>query len=85
MFSIVVLVAPPDPLARLLDIMPIPVMARLTLLLAAVVNALLCGALERWAPLAVIVSHISRHVGSRRKRWVREGKLYKAVEGGMQW
>lgn len=84
-FSVFVLLAPPEPLARLLDIMPIPAMARFTLLLAAVFNALLCAALERWAPLAIVASRISGHLDAQGKRSVREGKLYKAVEGGMQW
>lgn len=85
MFSVLVLIAPPEPFARLLDIITIPIMARFTLLLAAAVNALLCDALERWSLLALVVSHISSYVGGRKKRSVRDGKLYSAVEGGMQW
>ena len=84
-FSVLVLIAPPEPLARLLDIMTIPIMARFTILLAAAVNALFCGALEHWSLLALVVSYISNYVGGRRKRSVRDGKLYSAVEGGMQW
>lgn len=84
-FSIFVLIAPPGPLARLLDIRPIPLNARFSILFAALLNAVLCGALERWAPLAAAVTYVSRLIKTRRKRIVREGKLYKAVEGGMRW
>lgn len=83
-FSIYVLLAPPEPLARLLDIMPLPFSARFTLLVAAMLNAALCMALERWAPLAKIVAAISRRIRLRKRRALREGKLYKAVEGGMR-
>lgn len=83
-FSVFVLIAPPAPLARLLDIMPIPIDARLTILFAAALNAVLCLALERWSPLAVVVSYVSRILKTRRKRAIREGKLYKTVEGGMR-
>lgn len=64
--------------------MPIPFSARVTLLVAAALNAVLCGALEKWAPLARLVTAISKHFKARRRRAVREGKLYKAVEGGMR-
>lgn len=75
---------PPDFLGRLLDIMPIPLSARFALLIAALLNAVLCLALERWAPLAALVTYISKYAKTRRRRAVRDGKLYKAVEGGMR-
>lgn len=83
-FSVFVLLVPPEPLARLLDIMPIPMDARLTILVAAALNAVLCDALERWSPLVIAVTYVSKLLKARRKRAFREGKLYKAVEGGMR-
>jgi cation-transporting ATPase 13A3/4/5 len=83
-FSTFVLLAPPSALARLLDIKPLPPSSRVTLLVAAALNAVLCGALERWAPLARIITSISRQFKTGKRRGVREGKLYKAVEGGMR-
>ncbi|KAF8313138.1 Ca-transporting ATPase [Clavulina sp. PMI_390] len=83
-FSIWVLLTPPAGLARLLDIMPIPMSARMVLLLAAGINAILCAGLERWSPLLIVVTQVSRFFKMRRRRAVKEGKLYKAVEGGMR-
>ncbi|KAJ7924919.1 hypothetical protein B0H13DRAFT_2229850 [Mycena leptocephala] len=67
-----VLLAPPGTVSDLLTLMPLPIHARTVLLFGAVLNAVLC--MGR-------VSKISHHwcVGRR-----SQGKMYKAVEGGMR-
>lgn len=81
-----VLLAPPGAVSDLLTLMPLPIHARTVLLFGAVLNAVLCMGFEQWGAgiLAVIagrVSKISHHwcVGRR-----SQGKMYKAVEGGMR-
>lgn len=84
-FSTWVLLAPPSYIADVLDVMSIPSSARMTLLGAVILNAVLSLALEKWAPLATMVSWVARELKGRRKRSiVKDGKLYKAVEGGMR-
>lgn len=83
-FNILILLAPPKIFASILQVMPIPFPARITILVAVVVNTALCSAFERWAPLAKLAEWASSQARGRRKRVVRDGKLYKAVEGGMR-
>jgi len=83
-FSTLILLAPPPMVSSVLDTLSIPLSARLTLLGAVVANALLCSALERWEPLAKIITWVTTRVKNRPRRSVRDGKLYKAVEGGMR-
>ena len=78
-FSTLVLFAPPQSLRLLLDIMPIPDSAKLTLFAGAVLNAAVCFGFERWNPIAAALEAVSR--GHRRR--VKGGLEYKAVEGGM--
>ncbi|KAG8690555.1 hypothetical protein FRC08_010493, partial [Ceratobasidium sp. 394] len=78
-FSTLVLFAPPQPLRLLLDIMPIPYSAKMTLFIAAVANAAVCFAFERWNPIAGALEVLS----SGRKRRSKGGLEYRAIEGGM--
>ncbi|KAI0363131.1 hypothetical protein BV20DRAFT_1068713 [Pilatotrama ljubarskyi] len=82
-FNVVVLLAPPGAVARILELMVLPISARGTLLLAAVMNVLASLAFEHWGAQAV-----ARVIGvlfeRRRQHCVQDGKLYKAVEGGMR-
>lgn len=81
-FNVLVLLAPPKALAELLTLMPLPVAARQTLLMAAVVNVGVSMGFEAWGAEAV-----SRVVGDAMRWWHRrtgEGKVYKAVEWGMR-
>ncbi|KAI0633895.1 Ca-transporting ATPase [Trametes polyzona] len=82
-FNLVVLLDPPGAVAKVLELMALPGLARATLLLAVVINVLASLAFEHWGTHAV-----SRVIGAllelRRQHRVREGKLYKAVEGGMR-
>ena len=82
-FNLLVLLDPPRPLMKLLELMYLPLAARSTLLLAVAVNVVTSMAFESYGTQAV-----SRLFGFvfdlRRRHRVREGKIYKAVEGGMR-
>ncbi|KAF8893975.1 hypothetical protein BD779DRAFT_1504591 [Infundibulicybe gibba] len=81
LFNVMVLLAPPAMISDLLSLMPLPVGARVTLLVAAVLNVILSMAFEEWGAqsVATFVGEITRW-----RRRALEGKVYKAVEGGMQ-
>ncbi|CAE6510585.1 unnamed protein product [Rhizoctonia solani] len=78
-FSTLVLLAPPQSIRLILDLMDIPASAKRTLLVGAILNAAVCFAFERWNPVAGALEAVSR--GSQRR--VRGGLEYRAVEGGM--
>ena len=82
-FNLLVLLNPPKLLMGLLELMDLPLAARATLLLAVVVNVVASMAFESFGTQAV-----SRVFGVifelRRRHRVRDGKIYKAVEGGMR-
>lgn len=79
LFSIVVLLIPPEFVASILELMTIPIAARLTMLLAVVINAVLSLGFERWGAqgVAQLIGYVSK---LRRHRRVRDGKAYKAIE-----
>ncbi|PIL34017.1 transporter [Ganoderma sinense ZZ0214-1] len=83
LFNLLVLLDPPRPLVKLLELMHLPLAARATLLLTVAVNVVTSMAFESYGAQAV-----SRLIGLvfdlRRRHRVREGKIYKAVEGGMR-
>ena len=82
-FNLLVLLDVPRPVAKLLELMSLPVSARMTLLLAVVANVVASLLYEHYGTQAV-----SRVIGLlfelRRRHRVRDGKIYKAVEGGMR-
>ena len=83
LFNVLVLLFPPGPIAVILELMPLPYSARWTLLLAVVINVAISMAYERWGAqnVAVLIGSAMR----MRRRWrTRDGKTYKAVEGGMR-
>jgi cation-transporting P-type ATPase 13A2 len=82
-FSALVLLAPPMIASSVLGILTIPLSGRLVLLGGVVANALLCGAMERWEPLAKVVMWVGASVKGRPRRAFRDGRLYKVVESGM--
>lgn len=82
-FNILVLLSPPGPIAALLELMPLPSSARLTLLFAVILNVGVSMAYERWG--AQTVASLIGSLMKARRRWrTRDGKTYKAVEGGMR-
>lgn len=83
LFNVLVLLLPPGPIAAILELMPLPFSARWILLVAVVVNVLISMAYERWGAhsVALLIGSAMR----MRRRWrTRDGKTYKAVEGGMR-
>lgn len=80
-----VLLAPPQTISDLLTLMPLPTYGRNVLLVGTVINAMLSLGFERWGAsvLAVVAGRMAKtgHQWWGRRR--REGKVYKAVEGGM--
>ncbi|KIO18837.1 hypothetical protein M407DRAFT_31518 [Tulasnella calospora MUT 4182] len=83
-FSTVVLLFPPQAVALVLDLMDIPTSAKATLIFAVVLNVVISSWVEKWELLAQVVTFIYRRWRSKRPRRVRDGKLYKAVEGAMR-
>ncbi|KAH9911839.1 Ca-transporting ATPase [Fomitopsis serialis] len=83
LFNMLVLLSPPRPVASLLELVPLPPSARTSILVMVIVNIALSMAYEQWATQAV-----SRMVGYlmefRQHQRVKNGKMYKAVEGGMR-
>jgi len=81
-----VLLSPPQTISGLLTLMPLPIHARTVLLFGAAANAVLCTVFEQWGArvLAVAVGQVNRisHHWCMSRR--SEGKVYKAVEGGMR-
>ncbi|KII92069.1 hypothetical protein PLICRDRAFT_103455 [Plicaturopsis crispa FD-325 SS-3] len=84
-FNTVVLLYPPQSVALLLELMPLPFSARVTFLTAAVINVVLSMAFEQWGAQAAaqLVGGLLRLRRQDRRR-VRDGKAYKAIEGGMR-
>lgn len=82
LFNVLLLLAPPAMVSDLLTLMSLPLDARTILLFAAAMNVIASLIFERWGAewIAVAIGKLLRWRGRRR---VREGKTYKAVEGGM--
>ncbi|KZT19690.1 hypothetical protein NEOLEDRAFT_1158964 [Neolentinus lepideus HHB14362 ss-1] len=83
-FNVLVLLRPPRSISAILELMSLPFSARITLLMAVVLNVAVSMAFEQWGTQFVaqaigLVMQLFR--GHQR---IREGKLYKAVEGGMR-
>lgn len=84
LFNVLVLLSSPKPIAYILELVPLPFSARITILLAAIINVALSMAFEQWGARAV-AQVIGLLLNLRRGRLrFREGKAYKAVEGGMR-
>jgi cation-transporting ATPase 13A3/4/5 len=81
--SILLLLAPPQSLISLLELMSLPTTAKLPLFAAVLVNVAVSSALERWAPIAICVAYVSRQwkMYSRSRR--RDGNAYKVIERGL--
>lgn len=83
LFNVVVLLAPPPFLVSILELTDIPMAGRWTLLLAAVVNVVFSVAFERWGAPAIALT-VGYFMDLHKRQRVRDGKTYKAVEGGMR-
>lgn len=84
LFNVLVSLAPIKFISALLELVPIPISARLTLLWAAIINVAVSVGYERWIAQAVgevvgmFVSSL-RQDGSGRRR-IKDNRVYRAVE-----
>ncbi|KAH9036902.1 P-type ATPase [Lactarius hengduanensis] len=79
LFNVTVLLAPTKFISAVLELMPLPLSARLTLLWAAVINVAVSVVYERWVTqlIADVVGMlVSEHEGRRR---IRESRAYRAI------
>jgi len=85
-FNVLVLLAPPQTIKRLLGLMFIPLTGRNTLLMAACINIGASLAFEAWGAQGVssVIGWAMRWWQRGRRRTGDGGKVYKAVEGGMR-
>ncbi|KAJ7647229.1 hypothetical protein FB45DRAFT_892809 [Roridomyces roridus] len=84
--NMLVLLSPPEIIAAILTLMPLPIHGRTVLLFGVAGNAVVSMAFEQWGAgmLAVVVGRVAKVI----QRWTssrrNQGKMYKAVEGGMR-
>jgi cation-transporting P-type ATPase 13A2 len=80
LFNVSVLLAPIKLISALLELVPIPISARLTLLWAAVINVGVSVGFERWIAQVVadmVGMFMTQHEGRRR---VKDNRVYRAVD-----
>lgn len=82
--NILLLLTPPQTFLVILELMNLPFSARSTLLLAVAVNVLLSTIFEKWGTQVVAGALGLLFELRRSRRRERDGKTYKAVEGGMR-
>lgn len=78
-FSALVLLAPPHGLMSLLELMNVPIQARLEMVVVVGVNVCLSVGFEKWCQEAV-ASMVGKLMRRRRRGRRLNGKVYKAVE-----
>jgi cation-transporting P-type ATPase 13A2 len=80
LFNVSVLLAPIKLISAFLELVPIPISARLTLLWAAVINVAVSVGFERWISQVVadvVGMFMTQHEGRRR---VKDNRVYRAVD-----
>jgi cation-transporting P-type ATPase 13A2 len=80
LFNVSVSLAPIKFVSALLELVPIPISARLTLLWAAIINVAVSVGYERWIAQAVadaVGMLVSQDSGRRR---IKDNRVYRAVE-----
>lgn len=82
LFSLVILLSPPQAIIGVMNLLPLPFGARVVLLMAVVGNVVVSMVFEEWGAgrIAEMIGVVLRW---RRGRW-RAQKTYKVVEGGMR-
>jgi cation-transporting P-type ATPase 13A2 len=80
LFNLSVLLAPTKFVSALLELMPVPISARMTLLWATIINVAVSIAYERWVAqlVAELVGMFVSHHESRRR--VKDSRMYRAIE-----
>ena len=79
LFNVAVLLVPTKFMSAVLELMPLPLSARLTLLWVAVINVAVSVAFERWVAqlIADVVGMlVSEHEGRRR---INDSRVYRAI------
>ena len=79
LFNVAVLLVPTKFMSAVLELMPLPLSARLTLLWVAVINVAVSVAFERWVAqlIADVVGMlVSEHEGRRR---IKDSRVYRAI------
>jgi cation-transporting ATPase 13A3/4/5 len=82
LFSLLVLLQPLKPIRLILELMVLPFFGRASLAAFALVNVLASLAFEQWG--TQFISQVIGVLMSLENKRYREGKAYKAVEGGMR-
>jgi cation-transporting P-type ATPase 13A2 len=80
LFNVSVLLVPTKFISALLELVPIPMSARLTLLWAAIMNVAVSASFERWVVQVVadmVGMFVSQHEGRRR---IKDSRVYRAVD-----
>jgi cation-transporting ATPase 13A3/4/5 len=82
LFNVVILLWPPQAIAGVMILLPLPFRARVILLMAVIANVVLSIVYEEWGAgrIAGMIGEVSRWRRGRR----RAPKAYKVVEGGMR-
>lgn len=83
LFNLLVLLFPPDFLSSILELTDLPLVGRVTLLIAVILNVGLSVAFEHWGAPAVSAA-AGYLIDLRKQHRTKDGKTYKAVEGGMR-
>ncbi len=81
LFNMMILLSPPAPVSSALGLVAVPTSGRMVMAIAVVINAVLSVVYEDWGAQQ-IAKIVGMWYGWRRR--VREGKVYKAVEGGLR-
>lgn len=81
LFNLLLLLRPPKVLELILELMPIPFSARASLVAIVVVNIVVSLAFEEWGTR--LIANLMEKLQEERRRY-RDGKAYKALEGGMR-
>lgn len=86
MFNMLVLLSPPQAIVDLLTLMILPKDGRVKLLMAIAINMAVSITYEEFGALMVsgMVGHIIKWRKNNLKVRETDGKVYKAVEGGMR-
>jgi cation-transporting ATPase 13A2 len=82
LFNVSVLLAPIKFISALLELVPIPISARLTLLWTAIINVAVSVGYERWIAQAVadVVGMIMSSQQQDGRRRVKDSRVYRAID-----
>lgn len=80
LFNVSVLLAPIKFISALLELVPIPISARLTLVWAAIINVAVSVGYERWVA-QVVADAVGMFVSQQdSRRRVKDNRIYRAID-----